>query len=520
MRAGFFTCDITPPIGMEQPGDYHKAYIERIHDPLKVRAAVLEADGVEIAFVGVDTCGLSSARTIARVRSEIERQCGIPALNIMVAASHAHSAGPLAEIDGDGFADASPLVQRLVTEFTIISDPLYAEWVSRQMVTAVVEAYHRLETALVAIGSGSEGRYLFNRRVRMSNGRTYSHPGKGNPDNVAFAGPVDPEVGVMAAWTPGGDLLGCLVNYSCHCTVFGGSGVSADYVCYLEQTIQRVMSTEAPVVFLNGACGDVTQVDNLSLDVPEFGERHARRVGTRVGAEALKVIATAEPGEHTPIASATKTLCLKYRVPSAQRLEASRRIVDEGIRTGQRDTTWTFAKELLMLEHIVARQPIAEIELQALQIGQTVFVSCPAELFCALGLRIKQGSPFANTYIVELANGLIGYVPTPEAFAPDGGGYETVLTSVSNLEPDAGDRIVEGCLDLARSLTPGIAPAVPQCEPNRHSVDLRHPRTRVGVSGGRSTGTSTPPGASRAARRAAGAVANAGPLVARSEFRA
>ena len=46
MKAGFHTTDITPALGMEAPGGYLKAHIQRIHDPLKVRAAVFEQDGV------------------------------------------------------------------------------------------------------------------------------------------------------------------------------------------------------------------------------------------------------------------------------------------------------------------------------------------------------------------------------------------------------------------------------------------------------------------------------------------
>jgi hypothetical protein len=96
---------------------------------------------------------------------------------------------------------------------------------------------------------------------------------------------------------------------------------------------------------------------------------------------------------------------------------------------------------------------------QAIQIGPAVFVSNPAEYFVEYGLGIKKGSPFPFTFPVELANGIIGYVPTEEALGPHGGGYETRLTSYSNLEPTGGTKIMEAGIELTRRLTPGTVPS-------------------------------------------------------------
>ena len=457
MKAGFYTSDITPAVGMEKPGGYGKVYIERIHDPLKVRASVFEDNNTTIALVGIDTCVLGSPTMVNHVRSEVERRCGIPGTHILMGTSHTHSGGPLWELSFSNFADAPELVKQLVYDYSTAGNETYSQWVTGQLITAICEAYHRRQDALIAIGSGHEDKIAFNRRFRMRNGRVYTHPGKGNPDIIGPAGPTDPEVGVVSAWTPQGDLLGCVVNFSCHCTIFG-SAVSADYVYYLEKTIQGGMASDAPVVFLNGACGDVTQVDNQALRESEFGDKWCRYVGTRLGAEVLKVMVSTQPGDHSPIAAATKALRLKRRKPSEESVKRSREIVEEGLRSGKRDTEWTFAKERVVLDYMVHKDPEVDTEVQAIQMGQTLFIANAAEFFCGLGLAIKKGSPFAQTYVVELANGCIGYVPTRDAFAPDGGGYETVLNTYSNLETDACDTLVAASLELARALEPGTAP--------------------------------------------------------------
>ena len=60
-----------------------------------------------------------------------------------------------------------------------------------------------------------------------------------------------------------------------------------------------------------------------------------------------------------------------------------------------------------------------------------------------------------------------------ESFLPGGGGYETRLTSYSNLIPEAAEHIVAGSVRLAESLTPGPLPGRATAESTfaRHEWD-------------------------------------------------
>jgi hypothetical protein len=299
----------------------------------------------------------------------------------------------------------------------------------------------------------------------MRDGRTMTHPGLGNPDIVEPAGPVDPEVGVIGVWDAkdAKKLLGCIVNFACHATTSPG-GISANYIHYLEKAVQGYYGKEPVVVFLAGASGDITQVDNRSPSQPPGGERWAQIVGGKVGAEAVKVLLTMEPGALVPVRAATKVWEVKKRPPAPERVKAALELVQKE-RTAANSNDWAFAKETVLLDALLQKSPTSEVEVQAVQIGPAIFLTNPAEYFCQFGLDIKAKSGFPFTFPVSLANGCVGYVPTEEAFGPHGGGYETRLTSYSNLEITAGTRIRDVSIELAREFKPGDVPTPPKHAP-------------------------------------------------------
>jgi neutral ceramidase len=157
---------------------------------------------------------------------------------------------------------------------------------------------------------------------------------------------------------------------------------------------------------------------------------------------------------------------MKRRVPQPDRVRRCLELVGKDPKEVGA-TRWTFAKEIVLLDALLAKWPVAEVEVQAVQVGPAVFVANPAEFFCQFGLNLKEKSPFEFTFPVELANGCVGYVPTEEALGEHGGGYETRLTSYSNLEPTAGPQIVEALLGLAGQMTPGKVPQPPKAPPFR-----------------------------------------------------
>jgi hypothetical protein len=444
---------------MEQPGGYGKSYHKTFHDPCKARAAVFGDGNHRVALVGVDV-GSVSRKLVLECRQEIAKRCGIPPAAVLIGASHSHSGGPVGGVQPGEYDRAPEIVRKLAYENTTLDNPLYVDRVRRGIVEAVVSADAARADLLCSAGVGHEGDVAFNRRFRMKNGETWTHPGQGNPNIVRPAAPIDPIVGVVGSWDRSGRLIGCVVNFCCHATTSPG-GISANWIYYLEQAIRGAFGHQAVIVFLQGCAGDVTQVDNMSPYRAPTGESQAKLVGGCVGAEVVRVLLSMPRGTLAPVAALNRVVMMKRREPSAAKVARAMEIVQKDPKqVGV--TTWIFAKETVLLDAKLKWEPEAEVELQAVQLGPVVLLANPAELFVEYGLDMRKRSRFSVTMPVAYANGDVGYVPTEEALGPSGGGYETRLTSYTNLVPSAGRQMTDICVELSQKLTPGAMPEPPR----------------------------------------------------------
>ena len=432
-KGGFARVDITPEAGSQIPGGFSKNVSVGVHDPLFVEAAVLMSGGVEVAVVGADAL-FTPDDIVAEARKLAESGCGVPGANILIGASHTHCGGPTTDCLGSE------------------RDPAYCHRVAEAIAKAVADAKAGAVDARLGVGVGREDSVSFNRRFKMKDGTEKTHPGRMNADIVEPAGPMDADVAVISVENLQGELLGCIVNHALHGTVVGGNRFSADWIGYMRQTVRGGVGRDIGVVFINGACGDVTQVDNRNPRAPEFGEAWGRRIGMTLGAEALKVIARMEYAADVPLAVKSETLGLPIRdLAESDDALIARESPGSGLGSTQNEA---YLKEAALVRARKAESPTAKVEVQAMRIGPAAIATNPCEYFCALGLAIKEGSPWKPTIVAELANGYAGYSPTKEAFA--GGGYEVRTARSSFLAPGTGEEMAEAAVRLLKGLAEGM----------------------------------------------------------------
>jgi hypothetical protein len=428
LHLGFGESDITPKPGAQSPGGMKKRVLNQMIDPLKAVALVLKTDDLAVALVGIDALFVTQ-ESVARARKAIAQSTKIHGDHVLIGASHTHSGGPVASV------------------FESEADPDYVALVGDKVAEAVALAWSRLHQAELGIGTGHEPSIAFNRRFLMRNGKQVTHPGKGNAEIVRVAGPIDPEVGVLAARAPGekGELLGLFVNFACHLTVGRGPGFSADYVYDLREALRKhYKKPDLPVGFLLGAAGDVTQVDNLRKG-RESGPEWSEIFGMALAAEVAQAVARMDWKDNAPL-EAVRTV---VAIPIRDEQEVRRQAPELGLGSGNvAEEVYARERELLAKER--AEHPVIDCEVQAIRVGDLGIVTNGAEFFCQLGLDIKAASPFPTTWVVSLANQYIGYVATPSAYYA--GGYEPRTARSAKLAPWAGQTLVEGALAALEKL--------------------------------------------------------------------
>ena len=432
IRTGFASRDITAPVGADMPGSFERRVNQGVLDPLEVTAAVIDDGVCTVALVGVDALFIPG--DLARLALDrIESRTNLARGQVLIGASHTHCGGPVFEGLGSR------------------ADPEYVASVAEAIASVVVEGRESLEDSEIGIGSTTEPGISFNRRFLMTDGTEITHPGKpGTPhhgDIVAPAGPIDPAVDVLAVRNARGDVTGVVVCFACHSTVVGGGLQTPDYAHYLRKRLKSDFGDGLSVVFLLGACGDVTQVDNMSAGV-ESGPDHAAMMGRRLAAAARRTVDSIDWLDNAAVGSSVVMETLSIReLPDA---DSERPPFGLG---SSPDSEPVYAKERMTVAAMRKDSPAIETPIQAIRIGPLGIAANGSEFFCEYGLRIKRASPFPFTWVVSLANDYVGYVPTAQAFVS--GGYEPRTARSSMLSIDAGQRIVTGSLSALAEVWDG-----------------------------------------------------------------
>ena len=451
-KAGASTSNITPSLGGGIIGEWGTPEATHIHDELHARCLVLDDGSTKLVFIVADLLGIKENVTNEAKRI-IEEETGIPASNVLISAIHTHSATSAMGIGEE----------RRKWESDSFDE--YQNYVIRRFADAVRVAVNNLEPARIGWGVGKVPEHVFVRRWLLKEpvinpfgeyDKVMMNPGVNNENKLKPSSEADPDVTFISVQSIDGKPIGLYANYGLH--YVGGTPkghISADYFAIFADRIQELLGADRqypPFVgaMSNGTSGNVNNVNygRTGPAKPMKPYEKMKIVAEDVAREVFRVHNQIEFHDWVPLAAMSEELTLNTRKPDKKMIERAKKIMNQPdsykpLHVREK----TYAERILNNFDDLPDQ--INVILQAFRIGDLGVVSSPFETFTDTGFEIKEKSPFKTNFVVELANGYLGYLPTPEEH--ELGGYETWL-GTNKVEKDAADKLVQVWLKQFESM--------------------------------------------------------------------
>jgi hypothetical protein len=448
LRAGAATSNITPELGGEVVGGFAPYPCTHIHDELHARCLVLDDGKTKLALVVCDLLGLHRSVSL-KARELIEKEAGIPAANVLISGTHTHSA-------------VNALGGPVRGYFSDLELTDYQKFVARRIADGVRRAANLLRPAEIAFGTVDVPEHVHIRRWFLKEGsmppnpfgkidKVKMNPGAGNPALIEPAGEPDPTISIIALREPGGRMISVYSAYSLHYVGgVNGADISADYYgCYCEalKKLQTGGEDYPPFVAMmaNGTSGDANNINFTNPQPRKAPYEQMRYVADDVAAKVNSAIKAAKWQDSAPLDARYRELDVKWRtIPDdliawAKETEANA----PRIQGGKADIPRAYAGRV---QRLAKASPQTKTPVQILCIGDVCIGTTPCETFAETGREFRERNPFAKSFMIELAHGYYGYMPTPRHF--ELGGYET-WPGTNNLEPQASVKMMDALLEMA-----------------------------------------------------------------------
>lgn len=321
---------------------------------LYARALVLEKGTTRIAIVSIDNLGWPAVLG-DKSRALIK---GIPPENILIGATHTHSAP-----DAYGFPDEAGKSS---------VDLKYLDWCVHQIADAVNEAIQNLEPASLKTAIGeTNGKISYN----------YYAPQL-----------YDPRCSVLQVLATSGKNkdkpIATLINYAIHPEIIGSSrGILSPDLC--GPLYDRIAAEGGGVaIFMNSAQGGMVTADNrLPGDKEANDWNECVRIGDLLADEALRIISTAPVQTNPDIYCASRNITFPLE--------------NDGMKFIFEHSPLQFKSK--SIDSVATR-------LNLLNIGTAQVLTIPGEALPNIGYYIKRHMNTKQPFLFGLTNDAFGYI--------------------------------------------------------------------------------------------------------------
>lgn len=408
---------------------------EGVKDPLYTTCiAITDENGKTVLLYTIDLVN-STVEYTDPAKTQISQATGIPVENIMIAATHTHSAPT-------------------ITATHINGVPEYKKLVLDAMTAAGKKAIEDQSAAEISAGTAQAEGLAFSRHYTMADGRIEKNFSKGE---VPVGHPDEPNdtvqiVRFARADEKKKDII--MMTFGIHPTFNGQHSdkmISADFVGPTRQHIEN--ETGALVAYFTSSAGNQTGTSSVPGEgkytrsqYNEFGKALGQVVIDAL--PSLKALATGDVTIQNKIFTATAYKDKVEMLPQAKSVSDAynkngEAAVQDMLAEYGFDSVW----EAIAIVDRANMGKTVDVSLNALTIGELSMVFTPFEMFGDTAKDIMAQTPYDMTLVITCANGSLGYFPTEKAY-----GYQVYEGFVAKVVPGTAEDISATLISMLKEM--------------------------------------------------------------------
>lgn len=499
IKIGWAEISITPEKKISLAGQFAERISEYVEKELTATAMAVEADGEQMVLVSCDLVGVSY-NLVQLLREKLrDNTVGLDPEKVIFSAIHTHT-GPvyprgqyinlMSGIKGGNRQLLLPMLrpdQKYVENANVSQNPEICT--PQEVLDLLVERISKV--ALDAWAARAEGSFVnaFGRAAVGLCRRACYNDGSaqmwGDTDSAMFteleAG-SDSGIELMFVYDEKKALKGIVANLACPAQcVQHRLFVSPDFWGEVKVLLRERFGKDLFLLALCSAAGDQCPVDLIRFVNPEspindpncerenplkrkadpsmFDLAGMKRVGKRIAHE---IIDTYEEGldeaqSDVPFEHRVQTVMLPLRRTTLSEVNAAKKAIAEYLNAKTGNVDYNDVARLQVHLGILRRAQMQEIyntvpiEVHVIRLGSIAIATNPFELFLDYGNQIKVRSHAEQTFLVQLACGTEGYLPTEKA---EKGGHYSAFISSGQVGHIGGDQLVRETLQSINEMFP------------------------------------------------------------------
>lgn len=472
---------IVPEKKVSLAGQLYERISEYVESDISVTAMAVECDGEQMILASVDVVSLRKEMVDLARKKLAELTNEIDVNKLIVCVTHTHTSLKLSiKTDNMGRGTVSILNEflpkgktytKLVSaDASVLTPEEGTEWVTDKIAIAAKRAWDNRKEALFTNEFGRAAVGMC-RRVSYDDGSAKMWGDTNTANFVAMEGGNDSGIELLYTFDNNKKLTGVIANIACPAQILEQrSFISSDYWGRVKTILREKFGEDIYLLGVCGAGGDqcprdlVRWVDpETPIDDPNVMRTNAikrkadpsmydisgcKRVGKRIANELISVFdEITELKDEAIFKHKVIQMDLPIRKATMEEYNHAVREMEYYVEKNKDKEVFNFEDNARMQVHAGTIKRYREqhsremvpVELHVVRLGDISIVTNPFELFLDYGNQIKARSHSEQTFVIQLCNGALGYLPTEKA---EKAGHYSAYISSGWVGHEAGDLLV------------------------------------------------------------------------------